>query len=148
MSHSWTDDLALSATHFYDIGLTVAIIYGCNDKQTKNIIHRLQNSGEAERYPLLIAGIFAELERERLFDRVEELVDRFVLRTEALSSETRSSKQILNCQGEKTSDLLQLYNDSRNLAKGLGAVKAQLLKMLENIQELESFWGQNSHGGG
>ncbi len=129
MSHSWTDDLALSATHFYDIGLTVAIIYGCNDKQTKNIIHRLQNSGEAERYPLLIAGIFAELERERLFDRVEELVDRFVLRTEALSSETRSSKQILNCQGEKTSDLLQLYNDSRRIkyqkltSKGIGEPK-------------------------
>ena len=71
MSHSWPHDLALSATHLYDIGLTVAVIYGCNDKQTKNIVHRLQNSGEAVRYPLLIAGIFAELERERLLDSVE-----------------------------------------------------------------------------
>jgi hypothetical protein len=147
MSHSWPHDLALSATHLYDIGLTVAVIYGCNDKQTKNIVRRLQNSGEAVRYPLLIAGIFTELERERLLDSVEELVDRFLLRTEALSSKTRSWRQILNCQGEKVGDLLQLYNDSRNLAKGLGDVKTQLLKLLEHIKELESFPRPNTHCG-
>ena len=96
-------------------------------------------------HPLLIAGIFAELERERLLNRVEGLVDRFLLRTEALCNETRSWRQILNCQGEKTSDLLQLYNDSRNLVKGLGAVKVQLSKMIDHIQELESFRGQNPH---
>jgi hypothetical protein len=145
MSHSWPDDLALSATYLYDIGLTVAVIYGCNDKQTKNIVRRLQNSGEAVSYPLLIVGIFTELERERLLDSVEELVDRFLLRTEALSSKTRSWRQILNCQGENIGDLLQLYNDSRNLAKGLGDVKAQLLKLLEHIQELESFPRPNNH---
>jgi len=147
MSHSWRDDLALSATHLCDIGLTVAVIYGCNDQQTKNIIHRLQNSGDAVSHPLLIAGIFAELERERPLNCAEELVDRFLLRTEALSNETRGWRQILNCQGEKISDLLQLYNDSRNLVKGLGAVKAQLLKMIDHTQELESFRGQNSHDG-
>jgi hypothetical protein len=145
MSHSWRDDLALSATHLCNNGLTFAVIYGCNEQQTKNIIHRLQNSGDAVSYPLLIAGIFAELERERLLHRVEGLVDRFLLRTEALCNETRSWRQILNCQGEKTSDLLQLYNDSRNMVKGLGAVKAQLSKMIDHIQELESFRGQNSH---
>lgn len=145
MSHSWRDDLALSATHLSETGLTVAIIYGCNEKQTKDVIHRIENSGEAVCYPLLIAGIFAELERDRLLDHVEGLVDRFLLRTEALGSETRSWRQIMNCQGEKTSDLLQLYNDSRTLANGLGAVKAQLLKMVEHIQELESFYGQDRH---
>jgi hypothetical protein len=148
MSHSWPNDLALSATHLYDIGLTVAVIYGCNDKQTKNIVRRLQNSGETVRYPLLIAGIFTELERERLLDSVEEVVDRFLLRTEALGSKTRSWGQMLNCQGEKIGDLLQLYNDSRNLAKGLGDVKSQLLKLLEHIQELESFPRSSNHCGG
>jgi len=145
MSYSWRHDLALSATHLCDNGLTFAVIYGCSDQQTKNIIHRLQNSGDAVSHPLLIAGIFAELERERLLNRVEGLVDRFLLRTEALCNETRSWRQVLNCQGEKTSDLLQLYNDSRNLVKGLGAVKAQLSKMIDHIQELESFRGYNSH---
>jgi ribosomal protein S15P/S13E len=145
MSYSWRGDLALSATHLCDIGLTVAVIFGCNDQQMKNIMHRLQNSGDAVSHPLLIAGIFAELERERLLNRVEGLVDQFLLRTESLCNETRSWRQILNCQGEKTSDLLQLYNDSRNLVKGLGAVKAQLSKMIDHIQELESFRGQNSH---
>jgi hypothetical protein len=147
MSHSWPDDLALSATYLYDIGLTVAVIYGCNDKQTKNIVHRIQNSGEAVSYPLLIAGIFAELDRERLLESVEKLVDRFLLCTEALSSKTRSWRQILNYHGEKIGDLLQLYNDSRNLAKGLGDVKTQLLKLLEHIQELESFPRPNAHCG-
>jgi hypothetical protein len=99
-------------------------------------------------YPLLIVGIFTEIERERLLNRAEELVDRFLLRTEALSSETRSWKQILNRQGEKIGDLLQLYNDSRNLAKGLSDVKTQLLKLLEHIQELESSPRPIIHCGG
>ncbi|KAE8444212.1 hypothetical protein EG329_000809 [Mollisiaceae sp. DMI_Dod_QoI] len=130
MSQSWQDDLALSATYLYETGLTVAIIFGCNDKQTKDIINRIENSGDAIRYPLLVAGIFAEIERKRLIAHVERLVDRFYLRTEALGNETRSWRQIMNCEGEKTSDLLQLYNDSRTLASGLGAVKAQLLNSI------------------
>jgi hypothetical protein len=148
MSHSWRDDLALSATHVSDIGLTVAVIYGCNDQQTNTVIHRLQSSGDAVSHPLLIAGIFTELERERLLSSVEALVDRFLLRTEAISNETRSWRQVLNCQGEKISDILRLYNDSRNLVNGLGALKAQLLKMIEHTQELENFHGPNSVGEG
>jgi hypothetical protein len=147
MTHSWQDDgdLTLSATYIRTTGLTLAVIYGCNDKQKSNIMRRLQNAGDSVHHPLLIVGIFAELEREHLLSRVEELIDRFLQKTEALSNDTRLYKQILNSQGEKPGDLLQLYNDSRNLIQVLQAAKAQLSKIIDHIQELQSIGGQKNH---
>ena len=98
----------------------------------------MEDCREAVCYPLLIAGIFAELERERLVARVEDLLDRFTLRTEMLGDDTRGWRQVLNGQGEKMSDLLSLYYDSRGLERGMRAVKAQLSKMLQHIEELQN----------
>lgn len=147
MTHSWQDDrdLALSATYIRSIGLTLAVIYGCNDEHKSNIIRRLQNAGDSVHHPLLIVGIFAELERERLLSRVEELVDRFLQRTEALSNDSRPYKQLLNSQGEKPGDLLQLYSDSRDSIQRLQAAKVQLSKIIDHIQELQSIGGQKNH---
>ncbi|KAK0712057.1 hypothetical protein B0H67DRAFT_669833 [Lasiosphaeris hirsuta] len=73
----WTDNIAISSTHFRDSNFTVAIIYGCSDELKDgqpsvmdNIESLLARSPEVKGHPLLLPGLFAELQR----DRTEDLV--------------------------------------------------------------------------
>jgi hypothetical protein len=61
-SNSWDMDLALSATHYVHQGLTFAIVYGTTFNLEKRILERLRNVRAEAAHPMLLPGIFAEVE--------------------------------------------------------------------------------------
>ncbi|KAI0117916.1 hypothetical protein GGR51DRAFT_500541 [Nemania sp. FL0031] len=75
-SAHWENDLALSATYFPDTGSIFAVFYGCNDHSTgKTIMTRITNriaksSEDGFCHPMLLVGVFAEIERARMRELV------------------------------------------------------------------------------
>lgn len=147
MTKEWPSDLAISATYVRDTQRTMAVIYGCEEEHKKNIIARLRRAGNAVAHPMLIVGIFAELARKRLFSLVDDLVETFLQRTEALGNKGRAWRQILNSEGEKPGDLLQIYNDSRSRIRALNIAKVQVSKMIAHSEELAAEIGVGKAGG-
>ncbi|KAJ8132077.1 hypothetical protein O1611_g1547 [Lasiodiplodia mahajangana] len=75
-SAHWENDLALSATYFPDTGSIFAVFYGCNDHSAgKTIMTRIANriaksSEDGFCHPMLLVGVFAEIERARMRELV------------------------------------------------------------------------------
>ncbi|KAH8896755.1 hypothetical protein GQ53DRAFT_803594 [Thozetella sp. PMI_491] len=142
MSSLWPDDLALSVTYFLESSLTLAVVFGCNATQRKQIEGRLRvASSAALTHPLLLPGIFAELERKRLSEQVEDILDRFTLRTSSASVTSDEKLGTLDMSEEQMAEYLQLCYRSQSLAKEFKAVKRQLSKM---VQFCDSF-GATGH---
>lgn len=138
MSSLWPDDLALSVTFFPESNSTLAIVYGCNERQLKQFLGRLAMASPAARsHPLLLPGIFAELERKRLSERVEDTLDRFTLGTDAVSTSADGSSGTLNMTEEQMGEYLQLCYESQSLAKEFKAVKRQLAKMVRLCDDID-----------
>ncbi|KAK3356675.1 hypothetical protein B0T25DRAFT_137765 [Lasiosphaeria hispida] len=72
MSSEWLNNIAISSTHFKSSNLTLAVIYGCDGEQMERIKQLLAASPEVRGHPLLMVGVFAELQRDRLEDLVLE----------------------------------------------------------------------------
>lgn len=138
MAKSLGDDIAVTATYMLATGVTHAVVYGCNTQQENKIKESLQKAGDSVQHPLLIIGVLAELERDCLLSRAEQLLDKFVHRTEALRNETRGLARVLNSRGDKPADILDLYDDSRDLMKRFQEVQKKLYKMTDHIQEFQT----------
>ncbi len=138
MSKQWDDDLGVSATYLQHTGLTVAVVYGCSEDQMLDIDQRLRKGQAYAEHPMLILGIFAELERKRLRDKVEELVDSFVIGTDNLYTETKNLSGVMKIDGERISEILDIYNDARGFLRAINAVKKQVRKMVNHVSELQS----------
>ncbi|KAI1656465.1 hypothetical protein F4813DRAFT_135484 [Daldinia decipiens] len=139
-SSAWPDDIALSSTYLSHRKLSLSVFYGCNDKQSSNIERRLAEAGDAVYHPMLTPGILIELDRKRLVEEVESVLDPFVLSTEALCCTSRDLESILNRDGENTDELLNLYTNTSELAKGIRKVKRQISDMCKHTHELEAIF--------
>ncbi|KAI0844637.1 hypothetical protein F5Y00DRAFT_266365 [Daldinia vernicosa] len=139
-SSAWPDDIALSSTYLSHRKLSLSVFYGCNDEQSSNIERRLAEAGDAIYHPMLTPGILIELDRKRLVEEVESVLDPFVSSTEALCCTSRDPESILNREGESTDELLNLYNGTSELAKGIRKVKRQISDMCKHTHELEAIF--------
>lgn len=74
-TNSWAMDLAFTATFFPHCGLTFGILFGCPFSIEKQIVNRLSYATKEAGHPLLIPGIFAELERNRQVHIIESAID-------------------------------------------------------------------------
>ncbi|KAF4468752.1 hypothetical protein FALBO_4357 [Fusarium albosuccineum] len=74
-SNAWNNDLAFSATYFPHCGLTYAIMFGCPMSVEVQILNRLNRVTSEASHPLLMPGIFMELERLRHVRLVDETID-------------------------------------------------------------------------
>lgn len=74
-TNSWAMDLAFNATFFPHCGLTFGILFGCPFSIEKQIVNRLSYATTDAAHPLLIPGIFAELERTRQVHIIESAID-------------------------------------------------------------------------
>jgi len=135
MSTSFPDDLALSITFVPSTGHTYAVVYGCNPEQTQTIVARLRAAGDYIYHPLLIAGIFAELERQRLIAAADNLVDRF-----ASSSITISGDTQWDPNSSRIKEYFSTCLKSRNLVDQIRAVKRQLASFVAEVDGLERQW--------
>ncbi|KAI2769286.1 hypothetical protein F4815DRAFT_489732 [Daldinia loculata] len=140
MSSAWPDDIALSSTYLSHKKLNLSVFYGCNDEQSSDIERRLGEAGDAIYHPMLTPGILIELDRNRLVEQVESVLDPFVASIEALCCTSRDLESILNKDGESTDELLSLYSDTSELAKGIRKVKRQISDMCKHTHELEAIF--------
>ncbi|KAJ0159292.1 hypothetical protein CTA2_9973 [Colletotrichum tanaceti] len=139
MSASLPDDLAMSTTYIPDTNSTFAVVYGCNDKQMGDIERRIRRADGQLRHPMLIPGIFAEVERTRLVGTVETLMDVFALRSERLNSTSKAEpwSPETDADGKRTQEHLNLCMESRDLISHISAVKRQLAKLLKEMSAVE-----------
>jgi hypothetical protein len=131
------DDLAISSAFLPEPGLTLAIIYGCNEKQKKYIIQRLETLELAYNHPTLLPGLLVQLESIRLIGMVEELLDKFALRAWVVDRE-------LDLDMDKTqlSSFLKLCFESRDLRNQIQAVRKQLDKMVTETTKIGELMSQ------
>ncbi|CAJ2507581.1 Uu.00g087670.m01.CDS01 [Anthostomella pinea] len=128
------NDLALSVTYKPSTGSIFCVVYGCNEQQIEAFMKRVRMAGDRVKYPLLMLGIFAEVERERLVGIADQLLDRFTLRSEHL--ENRPLDPSTDMNGANTQEHLALCLQSRSLVDHIQSVKRQLSKLLTEIDDL------------
>ncbi|KAI2613200.1 uncharacterized protein GGS25DRAFT_478935 [Hypoxylon fragiforme] len=143
MSKLLPGDLALSVTYIPGTSSTFAVIYGCNEHQKQEVEKRIRLAEDKTKYPLLIIGIFAELERERLVENAEGLVDGFALTSNRFENEAWDAS--VHMSNEKTQGYLRLCAQSRNITDQIRAVKRQTLKLMGEIDEFNDYFA--SHKG-
>lgn len=66
------DDIVLSTTCFTDVPITFAVIYGCTDRVMQDTTTWLERCEGSALHPLVLPMIFAEHERKRLFNAVDD----------------------------------------------------------------------------
>lgn len=138
MSKYLRGDLALSVTYVPGTRSTFAVIYGCDEHQKQEVEKRIRLAEDKTKYPLLIIGIFAELERERLVDTADQLVDGFALTSERFENESWDPE--IHMSNEKTQEYLKLCSQSRSITDQIRAVKRQTLKLMSEIDEFGDYF--------
>jgi hypothetical protein len=130
--------MALSMTYIPSTHSTYAIVYGCSAEAIKEISRRLSLAGDAICHPLLLPGIFAELERERHFDLVQKgLTQRLQFVSNLLQNDTYDWKSRAAKEEDKsTTDSVNLWMAICHLSNGLKKWKQQLLQMVGHVDEL------------
>lgn len=96
-----------------------------------DIENRIKEAGDKTKYPLLLVGLLVELERERLLEKAEDLVDDFTLRSDYFDSE--STKIAADISNEKTQEYVSLCFKARSLLDHIKAVKHQLSKLADEF---------------
>lgn len=138
-SNAWDIDLALTATYFPHYGLTFAILFGCPLSVEEEIIRRLSFATVEAAYPLLLPGIFAELERTRHVHVVEAMIDEIETKIFELDFDADETErtQVLGAQKRKQ-EKRTAYLDTAYLRNGLIGWSAQLSKMVQHVEDLET----------
>ncbi|KAF4809159.1 hypothetical protein CGCSCA5_v011701 [Colletotrichum siamense] len=83
-----------------------------------------------------MSGMFVELERKRLLDAVEKLLDDFTLKSDQLESKPWNTDLKADEDGQKAQKYLQVCLRSRSLIDHIQASKRQLSKLLDDIDEV------------
>ncbi|KXX80970.1 hypothetical protein MMYC01_203906 [Madurella mycetomatis] len=121
-------NFALSATHFENANLTLAVVLGATPRQVDKVDDLLGNAQEAIGHPLLMLGLTAELMLDLLTDPVESMRDRCV-------KMIRKSQEMLSITGRKgTEYALQveaIRSESQWLDEAVKTTKQNLVKALE-----------------
>jgi hypothetical protein len=141
-------DLALTATHFPKQGLTFAILFGCSFAVEKDIIMRLAHVTLEAAHPLLMPGIFAELERKRHTSLVEELGNKLETLIFELDFHSNDLMGPEGAQAEaRSKEKREAYLDLAYLRNSLVSWNTQLAKMVQHCRQLnKEEYSSNSIG--
>lgn len=127
---------------------TQAVLYGCDDGTRDKIHQRLSRSTCAVYHPLTLPLIFADIERDRLFGKVDPLVTKLVVRALSISKPSAFTETLQNtfpsratsghpAKEESPEELMKMWLSVSALRRGLEAWKAQLLKMQSHCRTLK-----------
>lgn len=131
------DTFALASTHIDRSHLTLAVMIGCSVKQINRVRSLLEGAELAITHPLLMLGICAELQLDRLKNLVEDKVTECLETTrllEATRREVDPSQDTHRFKGEITWGLINKVRACRDGSKRaeeeVNATKRQLAKAL------------------
>ncbi|KAJ4416336.1 hypothetical protein N0V85_002318 [Neurospora sp. IMI 360204] len=141
-SSTLPNDIALSTTYLTETDLNLALFYGCNERQKEDIVRRIRSCDLKHNHPLLLPGLFFELERIRLVDQVEDLLDNFELRNNyeynQLENVGGARGLDLDMDKKRMTDVLKSTYRSRELVSLIMAVKRQLKKFEAAMDMVET----------
>lgn len=137
-SNAWEIDMALTATHFPRYGLTFAIIFGCPLSIEAEIIQRVSKANKGASHPLVLPGIFAELERSRHVAVVERMIDQLESRIYELDFASHSNSPLGASKRDQIHrDKREDFLDTSYLKNGLISWRNQLHKMVRHCSSLD-----------
>ncbi|KAF7526381.1 hypothetical protein G7054_g10782 [Neopestalotiopsis clavispora] len=126
------EDIALSCIFDVPKRISLGLVFGCTDDQRQQLIKRLRRvRPESDAHPTLVPGIFFELERARLEECVDELLDNFALKP----SEDRALD--LDMGKLEMVDYLKSCYRSREQGSQIRSLKRQLRKVAREITSIE-----------
>lgn len=139
-ANTWKDDLALSVTYFPQSRLTYGIFYGCTVSIEHEIINRLAKAKQNVFHPLILPGIFAEIERSRIVDVVESTIDDIEGAIFELDSGIATKdKSLVNEEAGGTGYVRRtVWLNTTFLRSRLQISRTQLQKMIEHVDELSA----------
>ncbi|KAI0550436.1 hypothetical protein F4679DRAFT_542373 [Xylaria curta] len=139
-SHEWPGDLALSMTYFTLRKVAYGVLYGCDAEMKEAILARLHNSEDSSSHPLLLIGIFTELERKRQLNLVRDGLDTLQNTILNLSRQTSDSRNLEGNRKLSTTHAIDPWLDIHHLKNSLESWKEQLAKIVAHIDELSETW--------
>jgi hypothetical protein len=138
-SNAWNMDLALTTTYFPHCGLTFAILFGCPLSVEEEIIRRLSFATAEAAHPLLLPGIFVELERTRHVHVVEAMIDELETKIFELDFHADETERSQTSGAERRNqEKRTAYLDTVYLRNGLIGWSAQLSRMAQHAEGLEN----------
>jgi polyhydroxyalkanoate synthesis regulator phasin len=131
-------DLALTATYFPHSGLTFAILFGCPLSVEEDIVKRLSFATAEAAHPLLLPGIFSEIERSRHVHVVEATIDE--LETRIFELDIQSEREGMSGSESETrnQEKRSAWLDTTYLRNGLVSWNTQLIKISNHADQLNT----------
>ncbi|KLU85099.1 hypothetical protein MAPG_04131 [Magnaporthiopsis poae ATCC 64411] len=136
-SNAWPGDIALSATHFPSTGLTYAVFFGCEFdekparvtalKSGDRITGLLSNSESTVAHPMLLVGIFAEIELRRHMPIVKKAVAGLLGTVDDVTAGEA---------GQEESHAIKPWVNMQFIKIKLEAWRRELEKMVAHVEEL------------
>ena len=131
-------DLALTATYFPHCGLTFAVLFGCPLSVEEEILRRLSFATAEAIHPLLMPGIFAELERSRHVHIVEATIDELESRIFELDFQPSDMEGMPDSEAKKRNqEKRSAWLDTTYLRNALVSWSTQLAKIGHHADELK-----------
>ncbi|KAK3365886.1 hypothetical protein B0T24DRAFT_404818 [Lasiosphaeria ovina] len=133
-SNAWPADLALTVTHFPREKVSFAILFGGSEEVERDVIARLTRAGEDAAHPMLLFGLIAELERARIMELAEVMIDNLEDQISKLDAQPAAA-------GMQTDDVLrrsekrEAWLNTTFMRNALVSWNAQLVKMVNHIPE-------------
>ncbi|KAK3374514.1 hypothetical protein B0T24DRAFT_626774 [Lasiosphaeria ovina] len=136
-ANTWRNDLALTVTYLPQRNLTFAILFGCTAAVEQDVLNRLASAQELGFHPLLLPGIFVELERGRMAEVVESTIDRieetiYELDTGESTYEAADGDHPAGPRHVRRTVWLNVTF----LRNRLRILRTQYLKMIEHVEDL------------
>jgi hypothetical protein len=132
-------DLALSQTHYPQVGLSLSILYGCDLSTNREVLKRVQTIRGESAHPLLMPGIIAEMELGRQIPIVE--ADIISVETRILELDTAITPHMEAPSPpvalQKRVDKRSAWLDLAYLRNSLVNWNTQLARMADHTDELE-----------
>ncbi|KUJ07848.1 uncharacterized protein LY89DRAFT_691534 [Mollisia scopiformis] len=144
-ANTWKNDLALTVTYFPRRRLVFGILFGCTAAVERQVLNRIASNEEHAFHPLLLSGIFAELERTRMVDIVEKTIDEIEGAIFELDSGTGGGTNAEKMSIEDAEDYhpggtryvrRTVWLNTTFLRHRLQIWKTQLSKMIAHVDEL------------
>lgn len=137
-SNAWDIDLALTATYFPHCGLTFAILFGCPLSAEKDVLKRLSFAMTEAAHPLLMPGIFAEIERNRQVPIVESTIDELEARILQLDFQSSDTEIPEDEAEEQNKQKRGAWLNTTYLRNALISWNTQLAKIRQHADELNA----------
>lgn len=136
-SSRWLNSIAISSTHYSKSRLTLAVVYGCNEDQMEKIQHLLKASPEVRAHPFLMAGVFAELQRDRVEDLVrskESELDYLLINLQVYRVDVSPGTREFGWTKNQHTSLFR--SEVKNLEEEASAIKDELEKMVRHMERV------------